>query len=519
MRLPIADAHCHYWTPRTHKWLQDAQRPFSREYLPASHLKDLDLAWTKDLDLDLRETVYIQANMHAAGEFTAQEEVAWLDGMAAACGRPNAVIGYAPLHRPKEAAAIMDACRRYQTYRGVRFMLDYHPERPELCQTDRGDYMSDPAFLEGLRLLGPRSLVFELQVCQCQLAEAAELASLVPEVTLLLNHAGFPLRGEHSAWREGMACLAAQPNVGCKLGAFGACDDEPFTTEETRRYVGDCLELFGVERCMFASNLPVDLATATPRQRWADLWTSVHDRGLAKQELEALFRGNCLRYYGIDAVKPTARRALPRRPSPAALASSAPPLHTKARQLHSLYTSRTIVPDEKVSWRAPWPAYEPVAFTTEKVLANDVTINPDGWADPADPRALDTWEARHSYEGELLFDARMRPRNPRGRTGMADRGLLGKWGPNFAADPIVTRWVPRGKGAAEGRSTDGDEGEPQLQVVVIQRADTGEWALPGGMVDTGETISGACSPASSPQAPPTSSPVLSSARQISCAPA
>lgn len=30
-------------------------------------------------------------------------------------------------------------------------------------------------------------------------------------------------------------------------------------------------------------------------------------------------------------------------------------------------------------------------------------------------------------------------RNPMGRTGMRGRGLLGKWGPNHAADPIVSR--------------------------------------------------------------------------------
>ena len=71
-------------------------------------------------------------------------------------------------------------------------------------------------------LLGPRGLVFELQVCQCQLAEAADFVSRAPEVTFMLNHAGFPLRGEHAAWREGMRSLAAQPNVACKLGAFGA---------------------------------------------------------------------------------------------------------------------------------------------------------------------------------------------------------------------------------------------------------------------------------------------------------
>lgn len=31
-------------------------------------------------------------------------------------------------------------------------------------------------------------------------------------------------------------------------------------------------------------------------------------------------------------------------------------------------------------------------------------------------------------------------RNPIGRTGMISRGLLGKWGPNHAADPVVTRY-------------------------------------------------------------------------------
>ena len=28
-----------------------------------------------------------------------------------------------------------------------------------------------------------------------------------------------------------------------------------------------------------------------------------------------------------------------------------------------------------------------------------------------------------------------------GRTGMTGRGLLGRWGPNHAGDPIVTRYV------------------------------------------------------------------------------
>ena len=51
---------------------------------------------------------------------------------------------------------------------------------------------------------------------------------------------------------------------------------------------------------------------------------------------------------------------------------------------------------------------------------------------------------------------------------------LGKWGPSYAADPIVMRWD--------------HPGERKLQMVVIKRKDTGDWAIPGGMVDEGETL-------------------------------
>ena len=57
---------------------------------------------------------------------------------------------------------------------------------------------------------------------------------------------------------------------------------------------------------------------------------------------------------------------------------------------------------------------------------------------------------------------------------MTGRGLLGKWGPNHAADPIVTRWKTDSNG--ERVMVDG---KPCLEFVAIKRKDTGEWALPG----------------------------------------
>ena len=68
------------------------------------------------------------------------------------------------------------------------------------------------------------------------------------------------------------------------------------------------------------------------------------------------------------------------------------------------------------------------------------------WADPEDRSSLtfnqiDGAVDRRSFEGHYRVDPSDRlPLNIKGRTGVIGRGLLGKWGPNHAADPIVTTW-------------------------------------------------------------------------------
>ena len=156
-------------------------------------------------------------------------------------------------------------------------------------------------------------------------------------------------------------------------------------------------------------------------------------------------------------------------------------LHVKARGPHPMYPARASVPDNIVHWTSPHPAegYHPTAYTAQPVVDNDVLKKPGGWADPQDVRLIapEEWNAdrRASYEALYTFDVQGRPLNPKGRTGMCERGLLGKWGPNHAADPIVTRYDP--------------ERPYQIQMVAIQRRDTSVWAIPGGMVDYGETVS------------------------------
>jgi len=70
-----------------------------------------------------------------------------------------------------------------------------------------------------------------------------------------------------------------------------------------------------------------------------------------------------------------------------------------------------------------------------------------------------------------------------GRTGVRGRGLLGRWGPNQAADPILTCWTRDEYGNIICNK---DSKKPILQFLAIERAHEREWAIPGGMVDSGE---------------------------------
>ena len=66
-----------------------------------------------------------------------------------------------------------------------------------------------------------------------------------------------------------------------------------------------------------------------------------------------------------------------------------------------------------------------------------------------------------------------RPMNIIGRTGLSGRGYLGKWGPNHAADPVVTKWQRDINGKKKSHP---DDMKPILEFVSIQRKDTNEWA-------------------------------------------
>ncbi|CAF1586152.1 unnamed protein product [Rotaria sp. Silwood1] len=148
---------------------------------------------------------------------------------------------------------------------------------------------------------------------------------------------------------------------------------------------------------------------------------------------------------------------------------------------------RPIVPNDKVRWSSSFD-YQPIEFTSEKIRTSTKEyVDRDPRLDPnvqipwnLDDRLCD----RRSYHGTYKIIGRL-PQNPCGRTGITGRGHLGHFGPNHAADPIVTRWKRDENGKIIIHPS---TRKPILQFVGIRRKDTNELAIPGGMVDKKEKI-------------------------------
>ncbi|GHI98200.1 hypothetical protein TPA0906_00660 [Streptomyces olivaceus] len=129
------------------------------------------------------------------------------------------------------------------------------------------------------------------------------------------------------------------------------------------------------------------------------------------------------------------------------------------------------VPEDRRSWSVSWPQYAPADITPPELRPAVLARQVPEWAEAAaTPNDVNDWVRRR---GAALvpfeLDAQGWPLHPQGRTGRTGRNL-GKWAENAAADPIVV--------AGSGRNR---------QVLLITRDDIHEEAIPGGMVDPGET--------------------------------
>ena len=285
--FPIVDAHQHFWDPRVnyHPWLCDQPPiPFRygdysalrRPYLPADYFADAT-------PHQVVKTVYVETEWDPRDPIG---EMRYVERLRRETGFPTAAVAQAWLDRA-DTGATLTALAQFEFVRGIR-----HKPQP--------GQMSDERWRSGFAQLSRHGLRFELQAPWPQLAEAARLARDFPDARIILNHTGLPAdrsREGIAGWKKALHLLAACPNAAIKISGLGV-PGQAWTAPANREVVRAAIEIFGVERAMFASNFPVDGLCASFDAIVTGMLAIVQDFSTAEQC--TIFHDNAIRIYDME---------------------------------------------------------------------------------------------------------------------------------------------------------------------------------------------------------------------------
>ena len=177
--------------------------------------------------------------------------------VSALYGFPDAIVAHAWFDT-ENAEEIIAAQASFALVRGIR-SKPATSLSPDTMTPGAPRTMQDDKWLRGFALLERYGLSWDLRVPFWHLSEAASVARAFPSTPIILNLTGFPWdRSEDglAAWRRAMEVIAREPNVHLKISEFGL-RDKPWDYESNRRIVLDAITIFGIERCVFATNFPV----------------------------------------------------------------------------------------------------------------------------------------------------------------------------------------------------------------------------------------------------------------------
>ena len=288
-RLDFVDAHVHFydmqhpelfyghWQPGVpHPFLGDQiQKLAERNYLAEDYIAETRNA-------NVTKAVHVQA---AIGTEDPVKETEWLQAAADRTGFPHAIVAHADL-RDDGVEAVLERHCRFPRMKGVR---DF----------SYGDYLVEPGFHRGFALLQKYELVSSMPVQWQEMGKLRDLAARFADIPIVIDHAGFPTERTPEYfrnWRRGMAAAAEADNVICKISGLGI-GDNTWTVDSIRPYVLYCIETFGPERSLFASNWPVDWLWSS-YDAVVDAYTGIV-AGFSQDEKAAMFSKNSEALYRI----------------------------------------------------------------------------------------------------------------------------------------------------------------------------------------------------------------------------
>jgi predicted TIM-barrel fold metal-dependent hydrolase len=298
MPPPLIDPHHHLWDLEHNRypWLQTRPlaprlegdiEPIAKTYVIKDYLADVR-------NQNVIKSVHVECGWDSDDPVG---ETAWLQSVADKYGFPHGIVARAELDA-SDIEEILEGHAQYRNARGIRHIVCWHRD-PIKSYVSRPDLLTDRQWRHGFGLLQKFGFSFDLQLYPSQMAEGADLAQSHPETLIILDHAGMPVERDEEGiqtWRQGLRGLAAAPNVVVKISGLGAFDWH-WTVDSIRPFVLETIETFGISRCMFASNFPVDRLYSDFDKLYAAFHSITHD--FSESEKRMLFHDNAARFYRL----------------------------------------------------------------------------------------------------------------------------------------------------------------------------------------------------------------------------
>ena len=280
----IVDAHVHLWDPARTDWYPYLSTSGDQlnmgDVSGMSRRFDVSTYLSESIGWNVEKLVNVAA---ATGAYSIDETLE-LDRRADADTHPDAIIGgLPPTDSVAEAVAALDKQLAAPRFRGVRPMGAVEGRLP-------------PA--EVLRALQERDLMFEVMTHPDQLVATAKGLEHHGDLVVVIEHTGWPRNDsdeERALWTEGMNALAGLgDNVLCKLSGL-AMPLGSMAVNVLAPWIEHTIDAFGIDRCLFASNFPVDGMRGT----LDELYTcySAVTASLGADARDKLFAANAERIY------------------------------------------------------------------------------------------------------------------------------------------------------------------------------------------------------------------------------
>jgi predicted TIM-barrel fold metal-dependent hydrolase len=284
----LIDSHIHLIEPSSglqNMWIQNDETVMGSLKQLRDEPWGVDQAMVELREFDVIASVHVQC---ADGPGDAVRETRWIAEQAERWSTIQAHIGQVDLFGGDVEDRLDEQLEASPLFKGVR---------------DLGvlTKLGDAALDSGLAALAERDLIWEVQCVWQQFGAIREYAERHPALKIMLVHAGFPLeRGEEyfAGWRDAIGDLARAQNVRCKLSGLGMADHD-WTVASWRPWMVACVESFGVHRCTFGSNYPVDRIYAS-YGRILDAFEEIFAH-LSLQERRQIYVQTAAEFYGIQA--------------------------------------------------------------------------------------------------------------------------------------------------------------------------------------------------------------------------